>query len=173
MRFCTCSLWDLALRGCRFVSPNLFHHTPYNSALWYYLLSESSCFAWFFVIESSELTLVYLCGYVSPVHGLALVCSMVVVCNYPSARMRSEGYCSWFVCVCVCVSPLILALQATRRPISDTNGFRTTRAWKLKGCFSWNDCVRERQTGKVADRVAWPNPSLSGAHASRSTWFAV
>ena len=50
----------------------------------------------------------------------------------PSARMRSEGYCSRSVsvcvCVCVCVSTLILALQATRWPISDTNGFRTTRA---------------------------------------------
>ena len=32
------------------------------------------------------------------------------------------------VCVCVCVSTHILALQATRRPISDTSGFRTTRA---------------------------------------------
>ena len=42
--------------------------------------------------------------------------------------------------VCVCVSTLILA---TRRPISDTSGFRTTRAWKLKGRFSWNDCIRD------------------------------
>ena len=40
----------------------------------------------------------------------------------------------------VSVSTLILALQATRRPIS---GFRTTWAWKLKGWISWNDCVRE------------------------------
>ena len=32
------------------------------------------------------------------------------------------------VCLSVCVSTLILALQATRRPISDTSGFRTTRA---------------------------------------------
>ena len=40
-----------------------------------------------------------------------------------SARMRSEGYGSWFVCsvLSVCVSTLILA---TRRPISDTSGFR-------------------------------------------------
>ena len=29
--------------------------------------------------------------------------------------MRSEGYCTWFVCVCVCLSPLILALQGPSR----------------------------------------------------------
>ena len=33
---------------------------------------------------------------------------------YPSARMRSEGYCTWSVClcvcVCVCVSMTILAV---------------------------------------------------------------
>ena len=37
-----------------------------------------------------------------------------------------RGLHSWFVCLSV--STLILALQATRRPISDTSGFRTTRA---------------------------------------------
>ena len=40
--------------------------------------------------------------------------------------------------LCVCLAP-----QAARRPISDASGFRTTRAWKIKGRFSWNDCVRE------------------------------
>ena len=69
------------------------------------------------------------------------------------------------VCLSVCVSMLILALQATRRPISDTSGVRTTGAWKIKGRFSSNDCVRERQIGTVADHVAWSNPSTSGAHA--------
>ena len=47
------------------------------------------------------------------------------------------------VCLSVCLSTRILALQATRRPISDTSGFRTMRAWNVKWRFSWNDCVRE------------------------------
>ena len=38
--------------------------------------------------------------------------------DYPSARMRSEGYSS----LSVCLSAGVLALQATRRPMSVTNG---------------------------------------------------
>ena len=76
------------------------------------------------------------------------------------------------VCLSVCLSTTILALQATRRPKSDTKRFSATRVWKLKWRFSWNDCVRERQTGTVADRVPWPNPSLSGAHAYRRGMLA-
>ena len=45
-------------------------------------------------------------------------------------RMSSEDCSSW--CVCLSVSMLILALQATRWRISDTNGFGTTRTWKIK-----------------------------------------
>ena len=56
--------------------------------------------------------------------------------------MRSEGYSSW---LWVRVSRLILALHATRRPITDTSGFRTTRAWNVNGRFSWNDCVRREK----------------------------
>ena len=42
--------------------------------------------------------------------------------------MRSEGYCTCFVCLCL--SPLILALQGSSRLISDANGSSTTRARK-------------------------------------------
>ena len=35
--------------------------------------------------------------------------------------MRSEDYGTWYMCVCL--SGLILALHATRRPKTDTNGF--------------------------------------------------
>ena len=59
------------------------------------------------------------------------------VCTHfsePSARMRSEGYSSRSVClsVClfVCLSASILALQATRRLMSDTSSFSATRAGK-------------------------------------------
>ena len=61
----------------------------------------------------------------------------------PLLLTHSEGYDTWSVCVSVCLSTAILALQATRRPMSNTNVFRTTQTWKIKGRFSWNDCVRE------------------------------
>ena len=75
--------------------------------------------------------------------------------------MRMEGFSSR----AVCLSTHILELQATRRPISDTNGCRSTRARNVKERLCWNDCVRERETGTVAERVAWPNPSINCAHA--------
>ena len=68
-------------------------------------------------------------------------------CDHPSCSVRPLPVCLtvkqdgiYTVCrklsfsvtlgACVCVSTLILALQATRGPISDTSGFSTTRAWK-------------------------------------------
>ena len=58
-------------------------------------------------------------------------------------RMRSEGYSSrsvclsvcLFVCLSVCLSATILALQATRRLMSDTNSFSATRARKITWRF--------------------------------------
>ena len=47
------------------------------------------------------------------------------------------------VCLSVCLSATILALQATRRLMSDTNRFRATRAGKITWWFCWNDCVWE------------------------------
>ena len=44
--------------------------------------------------------------------------------------MRSEGYSSRSVCLSVCLSTIILGLQATRRLRSDTNSFSATRARK-------------------------------------------
>ena len=73
--------------------------------------------------------------------------------------------------VSVCVSTLILALQATRRPISDTSGFRTTRAWKINGQFSWSDCVRERETGWSRTELRGPTHQLTvRMHIERSSW---
>ena len=46
--------------------------------------------------------------------------------------MRSEGYSSRSVCLSVYLSTTILALQATRRLMSDTNSFSATRAWREK-----------------------------------------
>ena len=51
--------------------------------------------------------------------------------------MRSEGYVLG-LCVSVCLSvcySAILALQGSRRPMSDTNVFRTTLTWKKLGDF--------------------------------------
>ena len=49
----------------------------------------------------------------------------------------------YLVCVFVCLSTAILAVQAMVRPMSNTSGFRTTRVWKLKRRFSRNDCIQE------------------------------
>ena len=46
-----------------------------------------------------------------------------------AARVTVVGLCvCLFVCLFVCLSTTILALQATRRLMSDTNSFSATRA---------------------------------------------
>jgi len=58
--------------------------------------------------------------------------------------MRSEGYLVCVsVCVFVCLSPLILALQGPSRLISDTNGSSATSARKIMWRFCLNGGVRE------------------------------
>ena len=47
------------------------------------------------------------------------------------------------VCLCVCLSPLILALQGPSRLISDTNGSSATRARKIMWRFCLNGGIRE------------------------------
>ena len=84
------------------------------------------------------------CAYnYSPTHQLAVpcmrsspkVCTLVLFVNSRRACAARVTVVVLSVClsVCVCVSTLILAIQATRRPISDTSGFRTTQAGKIKG----------------------------------------
>ena len=51
--------------------------------------------------------------------------------EYCSSPIRSEGYGTWFVCL----SPLILALQAPNRLMSNTNGSSATSARKLMWRF--------------------------------------
>ena len=63
--------------------------------------------------------------------------------------------------VCVCVSKLLLTLQATRRPMSDTNGFWTMCAWKSKLWFSLKNCIREIHREMTSEKVnmhwsTWP-----------------
>ena len=55
--------------------------------------------------------------------------------------MRSEGYSTWSVCLSVCLSAPILALQATRRPMSYTNGFRSALKKEFCSkmlCYLWH-----------------------------------
>ena len=59
-------------------------------------------------------------------------------------------------------STTILALQATRRVMNDTNSFSATSAQKRNKCFCYKYRVRERETSTIADHIAWPNPSISG-----------
>ena len=48
----------------------------------------------------------------------------------PLARMRSDGYGGYPVCVCVSESTTILVLQATTRFMSDINSFSVISARK-------------------------------------------
>ena len=69
-----------------------------------------------------------------PQASRAQACKMTPKVGVAHKISRSEGYSSRSVClsVClsVCVSTTILALQATRRLMSDTNSFSATRARK-------------------------------------------
>ena len=56
--------------------------------------------------------------------------------------MRSKGYGSWLVCVCLSVSVHGYS-GTTGWHMSDTSGFRTMRSWKIKRRFSTNDCIHE------------------------------
>ena len=81
-----------------------------------------------------------------------------LVYEHPAHLVNPRCACAARV-LCVCVCRRHYRLRSTKRPISDISSFRNTRARKIKGRF-----VRDRQTATVADRVPWPNPSISGAH---------
>ena len=55
--------------------------------------------------------------------------------NKPSARMRSEGYGTWSVCLSV-RRLANLAVQGMGRPMTATNRFRVARSLILIGRFS-------------------------------------
>ena len=99
----------------------------------------------------------YMCDEDCPQYKSAKICSHIVataeynkeldqfVASYSSvkikpnitklattARMRSEGYGSR---LCVCLSPLILALQAPNRLMSNNNGSSTTSTRKIMWQF--------------------------------------
>ena len=85
--------------------------------------------------------------------------------------MRSEGYNSCSVClsVClfVCLSMTILALQATRRLMSDTNSFSATRArkvmWRFRfiGLYKVDDICASAIVAVIKDTLVRMNLSLS------------
>ena len=68
--------------------------------------------------------------------------------------MRSEGYGSRSVCLCVCVSPLILALQAPNLLMNDNNGFSATSVRKVMWRFRYKGAILDRETGIFEDHVA-------------------
>ena len=72
--------------------------------------------------------------------------------------MRSDGYSTWFVSVCVCPFVCFLQLRATRQRNSDTNMFIATLASFLKRPFWYNFCVlklwHERQVNMPICKLA-------------------
>ena len=78
-----------------------------------------------------------------------------------SAHMCSKGYSSWFVCLSVCVSMLILALQSVLLTIPAASELRGP--YKIKRRFSWNDCVwdichENKWKSKYSNRTGLPDP---------------
>ena len=81
----------------------------------------------------SMIMLMFVCGsaffFLSPHLAPFLLCCTPVSVHDPrracAARVTVVGLC---VCLSVCLSTTILALQATRRLMSDTNSFSATRA---------------------------------------------
>ena len=85
-----------------------------------------------------------------------------------AARVTVVVLCA---CLFVCLSATILALQATRRLMSDTNRFSATRAGKRMWRFRWNHCVREiwRENKQICIMsTGLPRPGLArSAHRGR------
>ena len=78
--------------------------------------------------------------------------------------MRSEGYGSCPVCLSVCLSPTILALQATRRRMSDTNSFSATK--KLCGDVAETTAferygVKTSEKANMHNEHCLPRPDLA------------
>ena len=84
------------------------------------------------LLESSKQGCVHGMGtvqYTEVVLGLIIIINPWRAC---AARVTVVVLC---VCLFVCLSTTILALQATRRLLSDTNSFSATRARKLMWRF--------------------------------------
>ena len=78
--------------------------------------------------------------------------------------MRSEGYSSCFVisvCLFVCLLPRFQPLRATRRPISDTNGFSATLALFLKKHFLLKQSYGVKQSEEANMQISTGLPVLS------------
>ena len=85
--------------------------------------------------------------------------------------MRSEGYSSCFVVPSVCLFPRFLPLRATRRPITDTNGFSATLALFLNSVFCKNAAfqsygVKQSEGANMQIRTGLPRPALRTLEAS-------
>ena len=105
-------------------------------------------------------------------HGPFIVLLSIVVVNPRracAARVTVVGLC---VCLSVCLSTTILALQAMRRLMSDTNSFSATRAWKIMWRFCWNDGVREIWPICIIS-TGLPRPGLArSAHRGRRDYVS-
>ena len=75
--------------------------------------------------------------------------------------MRSEGFCH-SVCLSVCLLPRFLPLRATRRPISDTNGFSATLALflKYKNAAFESYGVKQSEEANMQISTGLPRPAL-------------
>ena len=114
-------------------------------------------------MHECEVLLFYAPGYFNPWHACA-------------ARVTVLGVC---VCVrlSVCLSAAILALQATRQPMSDTNVFITTRTWKIKADFPETTeferyAVKTSEKANMHNRTSlpWPIALCTFQRHKKSPW---
>ena len=89
------------------------------------------------------ITVTCMCTFLLYMCVLLLLQALFCIVNPRRACAARVTVLGLSMCLSVCLSTLILALQATRRPMSYTNGFRSTSAGIIKRRFPCNGCVRE------------------------------
>ena len=93
-----------------------------------YIIITQACIA-SRMLPSSVVSPRHTLAKLNPAHQLVILRMRLLTRNAPWVQLTLSAHAQRgfsVCCVCVCVSTLILALQATRWPMSDTNGFETT-----------------------------------------------
>ena len=70
---------------------------------------------------------------------------------------------TWSVSVCLSAANAVLALQAMRQPMSDTNVFRTMRTWK-NGCNFPETTAFERYAVKTSEKDNMQSHQLTSTY---------
>ena len=94
-------------------------------------------------------------------HSSPRVCTLVLFINPRRAGAARVTVVGLSVCLSVCVSTLILALQATRRPISDTSGADS----ELR--------EPEKLLGDIPEMTSFERYAVKTSEKAKSQWLTV